>query len=157
MESALGLSSDVAQIAVRSAIVYLATYVMFRLLGKGEIAQLNPADFIVILLIANAVQNAMVGSDTSILGGLTAALTLLVVAIAIKSVERRDRWFDRLLEGQPIELVRDGIVLDDGLARAHLNRPDLDRALRRGGALDPNEVRLAMLETDGSISVVPGR
>jgi uncharacterized membrane protein YcaP (DUF421 family) len=157
MADVFGANADLVQIAMRSAIVYVATFLIFRLLGKGEIAQLNPADFVLLLLMANAVQNAMVGGDSSIAGGLVAALTLVVVSVLIKSAERRDRRLDWLLEGDPIELVREGVVVEEGLRRARLNRADLDRALRRNGAIDPNEVRLAMFETDGSISVVPGR
>lgn len=157
MADVFGVGADFAQIAMRSAIVYVATYTIFRLFGKGEIAQLNPADFILLLLMANAVQNAMVGGDSSILGGLTAAVTLLLVSVAIKTIERRDTRLDWLIEGKPVELVREGVVVEEGLRRARMNRADLDRALRRNGALDPNEVRLAMFETDGSISVVGGR
>ena len=153
----LGTQTDFVQIVVRSGVVYLATYFMFRLVGKGEIAQLNPADFILILLISNAVQNAMVGGDASILGGLVAAITLLVLSVVMKAVERRDIRLDHLLEGTAVELVRDGVVIDVALARARMSRDELDRALRRGGAIGADEVRLAMLETDGTISVVTGR
>ena len=157
MGEIIGITTDVGQIVLRAGLVYLAVYTMFRLLGKGEIAQLNAADFIVLLLISNAVQNAMVGTDLSILGGVVAALTLLVLSILVKAVERRSHRLDAFLEGTAVELVRDGQVLPGALARAHLSSDDLQRAIRRGGALGPEEVRLVMLETDGSISVVGGR
>ena len=124
-----------------TAIVCVATYLIFRLSGKGEIAQLNPAGFVLLLIV----------------GGLTAAMTLVTASATIKTVERHDTRLDWLLEGKPAELIREGDVNEEGLRKARMDRDDVDRALRRNGALDPNEVRLAMFETDGSICVVGGR
>lgn len=154
MQDAVGLDANLAEVAIRSAVIYLATYTLFRFFGKRQIAQLNPADFIVLLLISNGVQNAMVGANSSILGGLVAAVTLLGASLAIERLERRFVVLDTFLEGTEIELVRDGTVLEEGLRRADLDLRDLHRALRKGGAQDASRVSLAMFETDGTISVV---
>ncbi len=154
MHDVVGLSWDLAEVAIRSAVIYVAVYTLFRFFGKRQIAQLNPADFTVLLLISNGVQNAMVGSNSSILGGLVAAVTLLGISLAIERAERRFDALDSFLEGTEIELVRDGAVLDDGLRRADLDMRDLERALRKNGARDASRVSLAMLETDGTISVI---
>lgn len=154
MQDVVGLDTGLVEVAIRSAIIYVAVYTLFRFFGKRQIAQLNPADFIVLLLISNGVQNAMVGSDSSILGGLVAAVTLLGISLGIERLERRFRVLDSFLEGAEIELVRDGKVLDDGLRRADLDLRDLQRALRKNGARDASRVSLAMFETDGTVSVV---
>jgi uncharacterized membrane protein YcaP (DUF421 family) len=154
MQDVVGLDASLVEVAIRSAIIYVAVYTLFRFFGKRQIAQLNPADFIVLLLISNGVQNAMVGSDSSILGGLVAAVTLLGISLAIERLERRFRVLDSFLEGTEIELVRDGVILDDGLRRADLDLRDLQRALRKNGAQDASRVSLAMFETDGTVSVV---
>ncbi len=142
-------------IVVRSALVYLGTYVGMRVMGKRELGQMTLFDLVVILLIANAVQNAMVGPDTSLTGGLLAALVLLAMNRLLAALRLRGEWWGRLLEGTPTVLIENGRFVLANLRREGLERVEVEMAMREHGLATPEEVRLAVLETDGMISFVP--
>jgi uncharacterized membrane protein YcaP (DUF421 family) len=148
-------ATDAAQIVLRSAAVYVALFVGLRLMGKRELGQMTVFDLVVVLLLANAVQNAMVGSDTSLLGGLIAAAVLLVLNKGVAMLRlHRDAW-GRLLEGNPTVLVQHGQFLDPALRKEGIERAQVLMAMREHGIGAIEEVQLAVLEIDGSISVVP--
>ena len=113
---------------------------------------MTPFDLTLLLLISNSVQNAMTGPDTSLLGGVAAAITLLVLNYLIAEVSGGNRRFRKLVEGQPSLLVHDGEVITAHMAREHVSMDELDRALREHGISSCNDVALAVLEVDGSIS-----
>lgn len=142
------------EIVVRTAVVYLFLLVGLRLLGRGEVAQLRSVDLVLLLVLANSVQNAMVGADTSLIGGLVAAGTLLVLTRGIRIVESRFPRLRRSIEGEPILLARNGTVSSRGLALAEMSRSDLVVAARRAGFASLDRVRLAILESDGTVSVI---
>jgi len=142
-------------IVVRTALVYLGLLVGLRLMGKRELGQMTVFDLIVILLIANAVQNAMTGPDFSVQGGLLAAAVLLAGNYAISLLPLHGRRWGRLLGGTPTVLIQDGRFVDPHLKRERLDRDDVEMALREHGIESVTGVKLAVLETDGSISVVP--
>jgi uncharacterized membrane protein YcaP (DUF421 family) len=144
-------------IVLRTVAVYLFIMLGFRLTGKREVGQLAPFDFALILLIANAVQNAMVGPDTSLLGGLTAAAVLLLVNWGLGRLALNHRRFERVLRGHARVLVSRGHVFDDGLKAENLTHQDLMQALRENGCPSVEECRLAVMEVDGTISVVTRR
>jgi uncharacterized membrane protein YcaP (DUF421 family) len=151
----LSLGTPVWGIALRCAVVYLVLLIGLRLAGKREVGQMNVFDLVVLLLIANAVQNAMVGPDTSLLGGLIAAAILLGSNALLARLRLRWPRLRRIVEGSPTLLVLHGQVLDRAMAREGVDREELDAALREHGVTDIGVVDLAVLETDGSISVVP--
>jgi uncharacterized membrane protein YcaP (DUF421 family) len=151
----LHLGTPAWQIAVRTFVVYAGVFVGFRILGKREIGQITIFDLVLILLIANAVQNAMVGPDTSLLGGLIAAAVLLAVNQAVARVRILSPRVDRLFEGQPSVLVEHGKPMLGQLRRQGLAEEDLNMAMREHGIDRLSDVELAVLETDGSISIVP--
>jgi uncharacterized membrane protein YcaP (DUF421 family) len=142
-------------IVARTAMVYLALLVGLRLAGKRELGQMTPFDLVVILLIANAVQNAMVGPDTSVTGGLIAAGVLIVGNYGVAQTRERLRWLRRALEGTPTLLINDGRFVREHLGREGLDEEDVLMAIREHGVADVKDVRMAVLETDGSISIVP--
>jgi uncharacterized membrane protein YcaP (DUF421 family) len=142
-------------IAARTAIIYVALLLGLRLAGKRGIGQMTPFDLVVILLVANAVQNAMVGPDTSVTGGLIAAAVLLGGNFVVAAVRERVPWLRRAVEGQPSLLIHDGRFLTDNLRREGVDASEVMMAIREHGVGDLNDVRSAVLETDGSISVVP--
>jgi len=142
-------------LSMRSAIIYLAVLSMLRLCGKRHVAQLSIVDFVLVLLVSNAVQNAMVGSDTSVEGGIVAAGTLLVINVWLTRLVLKNERLGCFLEGEPSLLVRDGQVLDNHLSREGIRRAELEAAIREHGFEDVAHVKLAILEIDGSISVVP--
>lgn len=135
-------------------IVYTAILIGLRLAGKREIGQMAPFDLVVILLIANAVQNAMVGPDTSVTGGLIAAGVLIVANYGVAQARQRLPFLQRALEGTPTLLIHDGKFLRENLRRESLDEDEVLMAIREHGVDKVADVRIAVLETDGSISVV---
>ena len=149
------LGSDLLSVVLRTAIVYVCLVLGFRFLGKREAGQLSTLDLVVLLVIANAVQNAMVGENTSIWGGITAVAVLLLADKSLGALKRRVPKLRTALEGEPTLLIRDGRVLREAMEREGIEVDELRQALREHGIADLEEVRLAVLETDGTISVVP--
>jgi uncharacterized membrane protein YcaP (DUF421 family) len=142
-------------IALRTAAIYLVALIGLRLAGKREIGQMTVFDLVVLLLIANAVQNAMVGPDTSLTGGVLAAVVLLVLNAVVARLRLRWPRLRRLVEGSPTLLVLHGEVLAGHLRREGLDQETLEAALREHGVAAVADVEMAVLEIDGSISVVP--
>jgi len=147
--------TSLLEIALRTALVYLAILIGLRVAGKREIGQMTVFDLVVLLLIANAVQNAMVGPDTSLLGGVLAAAVLLVMNALVAQLRLRSPRLRRFVEGTPTLLVLHGEVIQEHLNREGLDQETLETALREHGVADVSEVEMAVLEIDGSISVVP--
>jgi uncharacterized membrane protein YcaP (DUF421 family) len=142
-------------IVARTAIVYLALLLGLRLAGKRQLGQMTPFDLVVILLIANAVQNAMVGPDTSVTGGLIAAGVLIVGNYGVAQTRERLPWLRRAVEGTPTLLINDGKFVPEHLRGEGLDEDEVLMAIREHGVADVKDVRMAVLETDGSISIVP--
>ena len=142
-------------LALRCAIIYLSILAMLRLCGKRHVAQISIVDFVLVLLVSNAVQNAMVGSDSSVEGGIVAAGTLVLMNVWLTRLLLRNERLGAFLEGEPAMLVRDGEVLDSQLQREGIRRVELDAVIREHGIDGVSHVKLAILELDGSISVVP--
>ncbi len=150
----LGLTSALG-IVVRTVAVYVVVLVGLRLVGKREIGQVTVFDLVLLLLIANAVQNAMLGPDTSLTGGILAALVLLLVDAAIGRLRLRSPRLSRWVEGTPTLLVLHGKVIPQHMRREGIDQETLLTALREHGVAEVGEVETAVLEIDGSISVVP--
>ena len=155
MQQMLTLAMPVWNIALRTAAVYLVTLIGLRLAGKREMGQMTVFDLVVLLLIANAVQNAMVGPDTSLTGGVLAAVVLLALNALVARLRMHWPRLRRLVEGSRTLLVLHGELIADHLRREGLDRETLEAALREHGVADMAGVEMAVLEIDGSISVVP--
>lgn len=140
------------EVTLRTAVVYIVVLVGVRLSGKREVGQMTPFDLTLLLLISNAVQNAMTGPDTSLLGGVVAASTLLLLNYLIAEVSGGNRRFRKFVQGQPSLLIHDGEVIMSHMAREHVSMDELNRALREHGIASSKDVALAVLEVDGSIS-----
>ncbi|HZV91186.1 MAG TPA: YetF domain-containing protein [Candidatus Nitrosocosmicus sp.] len=148
------LTRALLDVAARTAVVYLALLVGLRITGKRQVGQFTPFDLLLLLLLANSVQNAMVGPNETLWGGLVAAGTLLALNGVVAAIAWRTRGAARILEGMPTILIRHGQVLEPNLVREGISREDLLRALREHGLEDPELVRSAILEVDGAISVL---
>jgi len=148
------LTEPYLEIVIRTAVVYAVILVGIRLTGKREVGQMTPFDLALLLLISNAVQNAMTGSDTSVIGGVLAAVTLLLLNAIISRVVWKNRKARKFVEGSPTLLVRKGQIIPEHLAKEHINVESLHQALREHGVSSLSEVSLAVLEIDGSISVL---
>jgi len=149
------MGTEAWAIAARSALVYLAVFLGLRLAGKRELGQMTVFDLVVVLLIANAVQNAMVGTDFSVQGGILAAFVLLALNRLVALLRLRGGPWGRLIEGTPTVLVEDGETIEPHLKREGLERAELEMVVREHGVDSLAQVKLAVLETDGSISIVP--
>ncbi len=147
--------SGLLDVVARSAIVYLVLLGLLRLGGKRQVGQLSIADLVLILLIANGVQNAMVGENTTLIGGLVAAGTLILIDLAVDKAQQRSERVRSVLEGEPRILIRDGVVLTRAVQQEGIATGDLMSAIRQHGVADVEGVSMAVLETNGSISVIP--
>ncbi len=141
-------------IVLRTVTIYLVVLIGVRLSGKREVGQMTPFDLTLLLLLSNAVQNAMTGPDTSLIGGIVAAVTLLLINYVFADVSGMNRKFRRWIQGQPSLLVHNGEVISAHMAREHVSMDELQRALREHGIGSVSDVALAVLEVDGSISVL---
>lgn len=139
----------------KTAVIYLFVVTGVRLLGTRELGRLNAYDFVLVIVIANAVQNAMVGGDNSLVGGLVAALTLLLMNWLFTWLLDRFPWLEKQVVGEPAVLVNDGQAQWDRMRREGVTRDELMGALREHGVTRLGDVRLAVLEIDGEISIVP--
>ncbi|MFC4611274.1 DUF421 domain-containing protein [Streptomyces maoxianensis] len=139
--------------AVRTVLVYLVILVLLRWGGKRDLAQLNTFDLVVMLLLANVVQNAIIGPDNSVAGAAFGAAVLLVVNALLVRVASLSSRFGRLLEGSPVVLARDGQWLPSAVKRSGLSRADLDVAVKRQGGDDVSETTAVSLEPGGSLLV----
>jgi uncharacterized membrane protein YcaP (DUF421 family) len=148
-------TNSLIEIVVRSAVVYLVILIGFRLAGKRHISQLSLIDFALILLVSNAVQNAMVGNDTSLLGGIVAAATLILINVIITKVLFRDTKLGGFITGEPRLLIRNGQMVMSNLTKESIRPEELEEQIREHGFTDISEVKTAILEIDGSISILP--
>ncbi|MFM6948117.1 MAG: DUF421 domain-containing protein [Aquirufa sp.] len=141
-------------IALKSIAVYVFIVAAIRVFGKKEFAQLSVVDVVFILLISNSVQNAMVGSDSSLEGGLVAAFALFVMNFLLKKITQYNSTLKTFVEGEPILLIYDGKLNDVGLKKAQISLDELEAAIREHGVDNISHVNLSILETDGNISVL---
>ena len=146
--------NPILDVVLRSLCVYLFMVIAIRLFGKNQLSQLNAGDVVLLLLISNAVQNAMVGENTSLQGGLTAALVLFVANFIVKRFMFSNRKFESFLEDDPVILVKDGKVDEQALNRVKISKSELDEAVREHGVDGIENVKLSVLEVDGNISVI---
>ncbi|WP_407405199.1 DUF421 domain-containing protein [Chryseobacterium sp.] len=141
-------------ISVRSLCVYLFIVIGIRVFGKNQLSQLNTGDVVLLLLISNAVQNAMVGENITLQGGLIAALVLFVANFILKRIMFYNRSFASLLESEPVILIRDGKTDEVSLRRVKITKEELMEAIREHGVESIDLVKLSVLEVDGNISVI---
>ena len=143
-----------AEIALRTTVIYLLVLIGIRLTGKREVGQMTPFDLTLLLLLSNSVQNAMTGPDNSLLGGVVAAATLLSLNYVLADVSGVNRRFRKFIQGQPSLLIHDGTIIEAHMAKEHISMDELQRALREHGIADYHHVALGVLEVDGSISLL---
>ena len=146
------LALPVAEKILRPIVVYLFLVIGLRLAGKRELAQLNPFDLVVLLTLSNTVQNAIIGDDNSVTGGIIGAATLLLVNYLVVRFLFRHEKLDRLVEGEATVLIENGQILKDKLAKEVLSLEELEAAAHKQGFGDLDEVDRAMLEPSGTIS-----
>lgn len=149
------LALPASSLVIRSVVIYLGLLIALRLFGKREVGQFTLFDLVLVLLAANAVQPAMTGPDSSLTGGLVIIATLFLLNLAVARLGDRVPALRHLTEGRSTVIARDGKWLGPALKREGLDLNDCEMALREHGMADVTDVALAVLETDGTISVVP--
>ncbi len=148
------LAIPIWELVLRSAVVYAFLIVLLRLTGKRQIGQLAPFDLVLLLVLSNAVQNSMNGGDNSLVGGLVSAATLVALNYGIGYATFKSKRLEALIEGRPHVIIHNGRIFEDVRRRANLTHHELSAALRRAGCSCAEEVQAAILENNGSISVV---
>jgi len=146
--------NPILDVVIRSLCVYLFMVVAIRLFGKNQLSQLNAGDVVLLLLISNAVQNAMVGPDTSLQGGLTAALVLFAANFILKRLMFRSPSFKTFMEEDPVILIKDGVIIQEALDSVKITKDELEESIREHGVDGIGKVKLSILEVDGNISVI---
>lgn len=148
---------DAAIIAAKTAVIYLFLIAGLRVLGKRELGQMSLYDLVMIIVLGNAVQNAMINNDNTLGGGVVAAGVLLVLNRAFNAVALRSPRFEQLMVGEPVLIVSNGQMLERAMRAQGITPEQVQAALREHGFEDLHDVHLATLEVDGTISVVPRR
>ena len=157
MNELFELSAPWWQFVLRAVVVYVLVMVLVRLSGKRAVGQFTPFDLVLVILIGNAVQNGINGGDNSLTGAAIMASTLIALNYLVASLTSRHRGIEKVIEGEPVVLARNGHVFAQVLRRELVSHDDFNEALRMNGIGDIADVELAILETNGRISVVPKR
>jgi len=142
------------KIAGSCAVIYLFIIISIRLFGKKELAQLSVFDLVFILLISNAVQNAMVGSDSSLTGGIVAAASLFLLNYIIKYLMYKFPKLGGIVQGHALLLIYKGTLNQANMNKAKITLEEMKEAIREHGVSEIADVDLAILEVDGNISIL---
>jgi uncharacterized membrane protein YcaP (DUF421 family) len=143
------------QFVLRAVVVYIFLLILLRCTGKRQVGQMAPFDLVLLLVLSNAVQNSMNGGDNSVTGGLILAVTLVAINWGVAWLTYRNKRLEALIEGRPVILVHDGHIDPQALNEVKMTRHELEAALRAQGCAGPEEVRFAVLENNGTVSVIP--
>ncbi|KQZ56937.1 MULTISPECIES: YetF domain-containing protein [unclassified Lysobacter] len=154
MSDAFDLSMPWWHYLLRACVVYFVLLVMIRVSGKRSMGQFTSFDMLLVVLLGNAVQNALLGTDTTVGGGLILAATLIALNWGVGYVSSRSDRAERLFEGVPVVLARDGHVYREVLRRELVSRADFHKAMRENDCAEVDHIGLATLETNGHITIL---
>ena len=154
MSDAFDLSMPWWHYLLRACVVYFVLLAMIRVSGKRSMGQFTSFDMLLVVLLGNAVQNALLGTDTTVGGGLILAATLIALNWGVGYVSSRSDRAERLFEGVPVVLARDGHVYREILKRELVSRADFHKAMRENDCAEVDQIGLAMLETNGHITIL---
>jgi uncharacterized membrane protein YcaP (DUF421 family) len=154
-DNLIGLDIPTIEKIIRPIVVYLVLIVLFRIFGRRELAQLNPMDLAVLLMLASALENAIIGEDESLIGGIYGAVALLSMNWLVNAISYRHSRVEKLLEGEPKVLIKQGVVNHDVLRGEKISESDIREALHREGIERVEAVRLAHLEPSGQLTIIP--
>jgi uncharacterized membrane protein YcaP (DUF421 family) len=155
METIIQLSANWWEFALRAFLVYLVVLVLIRMSGKRTVGEFTPFDLIVVILVGESMQQALVQDDTSVLGPAITAATLILLNWILGFLSTRFQKVDKVVEGEPVVLVRNGRIDTRKLRRENVPKSDVLEAVRRAQLGSLSEVAVATLETDGEITIVP--
>jgi uncharacterized membrane protein YcaP (DUF421 family) len=138
----------------RALFIYSVLMVLFRLTGKRSLGQITTFDFVLLLIISEAIQNGMVGTSYSITNALVLVVTLVTVDVALSLVKRRSRRLEQFLDGTPIVIVENGRPLRDRMDKERVDESDVLSAARQEGLERMSQIKYAVLERNGQISII---
>lgn len=141
------------ELVVRGLVVYVFLILLLRLTGKRQIGQLSPFDLVLLLILSNAVQNSMNAGDNSLIGGLISATTLVLVNYLVGLVAFKSKKLEVILEGRPQVIIHHGKLFEEVMREAKLTRNELDSTLRQSGYFEIKDIKLAILENNGTVTV----
>jgi uncharacterized membrane protein YcaP (DUF421 family) len=150
-----GITLSWWEFVIRAVVVYFFLLIGLRLSGKRQISQMAPFDLVLLLILSNAVQNSMNGGDNSITAGLILATTLITVNSILGWITYRCPHLETVIEGKPMILIHDGKIDRSSMRDANMTTHELETALRAAGCSSPSEVRFAVLENNGKVSIIP--
>ncbi|HVS72918.1 MAG TPA: YetF domain-containing protein [Phycisphaerae bacterium] len=142
------------EFVLRGVIMYAFVLILLRVTGKRQVGQLAPFDLVLLLVLSNSVQNAMNGGDNSITGGIISACTLVFLNYIVGFLTFKSKIMEAIIEGKPIVLIHNGTLSHRAMNKARMTIHELNAALRAGGCNGPHEVRIAVLENGGNITVI---
>ena len=148
------LEVSILEKIIRAVVVYLFLFAAFKISGRRSLAQLTTFDFIVLLIISNVVQNAMIGKDDSVTGGLIGAGAIFVLNWGIAEAAFRSRKAEHMIDGVPRVLIHHGRIVEKNLEKERISHEELEAALRHQGIGSLSEVRIAVLEASGGLSII---
>ena len=141
------------ELVVRGLVVYVFLIALLRLTGKRQIGQLSPFDLVLLLILSNAVQNSMNAGDNSLIGGLISATTLIAVNYIVGLITFKSKKLEAIIDGRPQVLIHEGELFEEVMNEAKLTQRELDSTLRQAGYFHLKDVKLAVLENNGRITV----
>lgn len=149
----LNMSVPWWELIVRGLVVYVFMIALLRLTGKRQIGQLSPYDLVLLLILSSSVQNSMNAGDNSLVGGLLLATTLVAVNYFVGLITFKNKKLEAIIEGRPQVIIHNGKLFDDVMSELNLTRDELNSTLRQSGYFEIKDVKLAILENNGSVTV----
>jgi uncharacterized membrane protein YcaP (DUF421 family) len=141
------------ELVARGVVVYVFLIALLRLTGKRQIGKLSPFDLVLLLILSNAVQNSMSAGDNSLIGGLILATTLVAVNYLVGLITFKSKKLEAIIEGRPQVLIHNGKLYEEVMNEAKLTRQELDSTLRQSGYFEIKDIKLAILENNGTVTV----
>jgi uncharacterized membrane protein YcaP (DUF421 family) len=148
------LSSNWYELIIRAVIVFLGLFLMFKLWGRKHLGEMAAFDFVLLLIMSEAVQNSLVGNDKTVVGGLIVVATFMVLSSIMNIISFNFRKAEHFLEGTPKVIIRDGKIMENVMNKERISLPELLESIREQGVLHLHDIGLAMLEANGKISVI---
>jgi len=142
------------ELVLRASTVFLVLFIMFKIWGRKHLGEMAPFDFIILLIMSEATQNALINNESSITGGVITILTFMLISSMMSILSFYSRKAERFLEGTPKVIIRDGKVMYKVLKKERISLPELLEAVRENGVLHLHDIDIAMLEANGKISVI---
>lgn len=153
-ENLVSMDVSVGNLVIRAVVVYFSVLILLRTGGKRQIGQMGPTEFVAVLLISNAVQNAMNAGDNSLVGGIILAITLVGLSWLISYATFKFKSVEVFFEGSPTILVHQGKLLTKNMEKEQVTVEELHSRMRRQGITDMKQIATAILEADGDLTLI---